>query len=66
MRNKSKTVQLRNARTGEVWISEDYWVRRSIDGAEFIEVHKPDSSRTMWINVNSVERIAESTKKSLT
>lgn len=66
MRSKIKTVRLRNARTGEIWICEDYWVRRSIDGSEFIEVHKPDSSRTMWINVNSVEQVAENTKKSLT
>lgn len=66
MRNKSKTVKLRNARTGEIWICEDYTVRRAIDGAEFIEVHKPDSSRTMWINANSVERVSENTKKSLT
>lgn len=65
MKNKINSVVLKNSRTGEIWVCDNYTVRREIDGAQFIEVHKSDSTRTMWININSVERVRENNQKSL-
>lgn len=53
---KRKPVRLSNPRTGEVWICPDFVNRRTVDGVEFVEVHKPDSSRMVWINLNTVVR----------
>jgi hypothetical protein len=51
-----KLVNLRN-RT-EVWLCEDYYNRRQVDGAEFVQVYKPEApARQVWVNINTLERI---------
>lgn len=57
---KSRTkhpVKLRNPKTMEVWICENFANRRIVDGVEFVEVHKPDNSRMVWINLQTVNKI---------
>lgn len=54
---KAGPVQLANRRTGEIWICESYSNRRNVDGVEFVEVHRPDSQRTVWMNLETLERV---------
>ena len=55
MRSKlDKPVKLSNPRTGEVWICEDFRNRRTVDGAEFIEVHRDGSNRKVWIALDAL------------
>lgn len=49
-----KSVKLANPRTGEVWICEDFKQRRTVDGDEFIEVHREGSSRKVWIKLDAL------------
>lgn len=51
---KTKNVLLKNPRTGEVWYCEDYTNRRVVDGAEFVEVNKPDLNRKVWIALDAL------------
>lgn len=54
-RNKfDKVVKLANPRTGEVWICEDLRNRRTVDGDEFIEVHRDGSNRKVWIKLDAL------------
>lgn len=50
----AKQVTLSNPRSGELWLCDDYNTRRKIDGNEFVEVHKPQYPRRVWININTV------------
>ena len=50
-------VTLANRRTGEIWICESWTARRSVDGVEFVEVHRPDNARTVWMNLETLERV---------
>ena len=59
----NRALKFVNRRTGEIWICESYQNRRSVDGVEFIEVHRPDSQRTVWMNLETLERVR--TEKSL-
>lgn len=61
-KQKTKAVTVRNPRTGETWICEDYSQRRTVDGIEFIEVHKPDSQRTVWISAGALVKSKEVVK----
>ena len=54
LQKKEKSVLLLNRVSGELWLCEDYNQRRVIDDNTFVEVHKPDSSRKLWININTV------------
>jgi hypothetical protein len=53
---KSRPVTLSNPRTGEIWICPDFVNRRVVDGVEFVQVHKPDNPRLVWISLDSVVR----------
>ena len=56
---KIKTVTLSNPRTGETWICENYDVRRRVDGVEFVEVHRPDNTRMVWMNLQNLVRVKD-------
>ncbi len=43
-------MKFENPRTGEVWICDNPENKKVIDGVSFIEVHKPDNFRRVWIN----------------
>lgn len=55
-----KTVKFTNPRTGEIWICEDLNVRRKVDGVDFVEVHRPDNNRLVWMNLTNLTKIKES------
>jgi hypothetical protein len=50
----TKSVTLENPKNGELWLCDDFKARRMIDGVEFVEVHKPDNQRRVWINLTTV------------
>lgn len=52
-----KYTTLKNPRTGEIWICENLENRRRIDGQDFVEVHKPNSPRTVWIILENLVKI---------
>lgn len=54
-----KPVKLSNPRTGEVWICENFDNRRKVDGIEFVEVHRPENSRAVWINLTTLVKVKE-------
>jgi hypothetical protein len=56
---KHKSIVLTNPRTGETWLCENYNVRRNIDGVEFVEVRKPDNTRTVWMNLDTLQRVKQ-------
>ena len=56
IKNKVKTVRLKNRLTGEEWICEDYDKVKVVDGVEFIEVRKEFSMRKFLMNKNSLEK----------
>lgn len=56
---KTKSVTLSNPRTGEVWVCENFDNRRRVDGVDFVEVHRPDNSRMVWINLENLVKIKE-------
>ena len=54
-RNKIyRPAKLSNPRTGEIWICEDFRNRRTVDGAEFIEVHRDGNNRKVWIKLDAL------------
>lgn len=57
MKLREKTTKFKNPRTGEIWICPDIKQRRQVDGIDFIEVHKPENVRRVWINLNNLERV---------
>jgi hypothetical protein len=59
---KTKITKFRNPRTGEVWHCPDLKQRRQVDGIDFVEVHKPDNTRMVWINIQNLVKVQESTK----
>jgi hypothetical protein len=54
-----KPVKLSNPRTGEIWICENYENRRKVDGAEFVEVHRPENNRAVWMNIESLVKVKD-------
>ena len=56
---KNKMVKLANPRTGEVWICENFDMRRRVDGVEFVEVHKPDHARAVWMNLDNLIKVKD-------
>jgi hypothetical protein len=56
---KTNNVTLKNPRTGEVWICENLNQKRIVDGIEFVEVHKPENSRMVWINLSNLVKVKE-------
>jgi hypothetical protein len=57
---KAKSVTLANPRTGEVWVCENFDNRRSVDGVDFVEVHRPDNSRLVWMNLTNLVKVKSS------
>lgn len=57
---KAKSVILSNPRTGEVWVCEDFDNRRRVDGVDFVEVHRPDNQRLVWMNLANLIKIKSS------
>lgn len=53
---KTKPITLSNPRTKELWICENFQNRRTVDGVEFVEVHKPNDKRMVWMNLSNLER----------
>jgi hypothetical protein len=63
---KSKSVTLANPRTGEMWVCENFDNRRRVDGVDFVEVHRPDNSRLVWMNLaNLVKTKSSNTSKTV-
>lgn len=54
---RPRIVNLKNPRTGEVWICENFDQKRNVDGVEFVEVHKPDNLRMVWMNLNNLVKL---------
>jgi hypothetical protein len=54
MKNKTRAVRLKNILSNEIWICEDYNNIREIDGVMFIEVHKENNFRKLWIRRDSL------------
>jgi hypothetical protein len=57
---KAKSVTLSNPRTGEVWVCENFDNRRRVDGVDFVEVHRPDNQRLVWMNLANLVKVKES------
>jgi hypothetical protein len=57
--HRANPVKLQNPRTGEIWICEDYKNRRNIDGSEFVEVHKLDNTRLVWMKLDQLNRVVK-------
>jgi hypothetical protein len=55
-KQNASPVKLVNPRTGDIWLCEDYNARRLIDGAQFVEVYKPNTSRRVWMNLDQLNR----------
>jgi hypothetical protein len=63
---KAKSVTLANPRTGEMWVCENFDNRRRVDGVDFIEVHRPDNTRLVWMNLaNLVKTKLDKTAKTV-
>lgn len=56
---RSTSVKLKNPRTGEVWVCENFDQRRKVDGVDFVEVHRPDNTRTVWMNLQNLTKIKQ-------
>jgi len=54
MKSKTRAVRLKNILSNEIWICEDYNNIREIDGVMFIEVHKENNFRKLWIRRDSL------------
>jgi hypothetical protein len=52
---KKRSVTLENPKNKELWLCDDFLNRRVIDGVEFVEVYKPQTTRRMWINLGVLE-----------
>lgn len=50
MKIQNKSVKFQNPRTGEIWICPNINQKKLVEGVTFIEVHKPENSRLVWIN----------------
>jgi uncharacterized cysteine cluster protein YcgN (CxxCxxCC family) len=60
----ARPVRLRNLLSNETWICEDYTNVRTVEGVDFVEVHKENSPRVFWMNKTTLVKIkTESTKK---
>lgn len=56
---KTKNVLLKNPRTGEIWLCEDFTNRRMVDGTEFVEVRLPTSSRPVWMSLDALVKVPQ-------
>lgn len=54
---KTRIATFINPRTKEIWICDNIRQRRMVDGVEFVEVHKQNSSRLVWINLENLIKI---------
>lgn len=54
---KKKPIRLVNNRSGEEWICDDLATVRYVDGVEFIEVHKENTTRKFWMNKSTLNKI---------
>ncbi len=54
---ETKAVTLKNPRTGEIWICDNFSNRRTIDGNIFVEVHKQHAERPVWIALSALVRV---------
>lgn len=59
---KLPPVVLKNPRTGEIWHCEDFRNRRIVEGAEFIEVNKPNLNRKVWIALDALVKVNKGNK----
>ena len=51
---KKKPLRLVNNRSGEEWLCDDYTAIRYVDGNEFVEVYKENTSRKFWMNKSTL------------
>lgn len=56
---KTKSVTLSNPRTGEVWVCENFDNRRCVDGVDFVEVHRPNNNRMVWMNLENLVKVKD-------
>lgn len=63
-KNSSQEVQLKNPRTGEIWACSDFHQRKIVDGVEFVEVHRPDNARKVWINLTTLVKVKKNNQNS--
>lgn len=56
IKSKIKPVRLKNLRTNEIFICEDYSNIKVIDGVEFVQVHKEDNQRMFLMNKEHLVR----------
>lgn len=62
---KTKQVVLKNPRTGEIWICEDYLNRRKVDDSDFVEVHQPGATRRVWMALSALVKAKDSDLKTV-
>ena len=62
---KPKQVVLKNPRTGEIWICEDYSNRRKVDGSEFVEVRQSGAGRKVWMSLSALVKAKDSDLKTI-
>lgn len=60
---KPKIVNLKNPRTGEIWVCENFNQKRNVDGVEFVEVHKPENQRMVWMNLDTLVKVKQTSSK---
>ena len=58
-----KPVRLRNIWNNEEFICDDFQNVRTVDGNDFVEVHKENSPRKFWINKAPLVRSKEKVQK---
>ena len=63
LKSKNKPVRLKNIRTNEIVICEDYNNIKVIDGVEFVQVHKEGNPRTFLMNKEPLVKIKTETSK---
>ena len=57
IKTKIKPVRLKNILSNEIWICEDYTKTRTVDGVDFIQVHRESNVQaTYWINKHSLAK----------
>lgn len=59
MKLRERPIQFQNPRTGEVWICENFENKRKVDGVDFIEVHRPDNGRMVWMNLQNLVKVKQ-------
>lgn len=57
MKTQVKPVLLKNVRTNEIFICDDYKNIKLIDGVEFVQVHKDPNPRQFWMSKSVFEKV---------